>query len=250
MIGWAVAGMPRPVGSEFRQRRIMAESDRPGFDGRRDVIPWTVSVVETVGGVAMEARRFHAHAAIVATDLDGHTMSLQDVVAKTKTALADPAVKWSTVTVLACIVDGCDDPLPLWAHDPAGRGRRLANDSGECMPCRMRTVLACRECGMPDGGHWVDPVRRTVLEQDLCHGCMFWTERAEKGVEIVTGDGMMYSVGRAGVSPADCRGFGGRRFRVSFTSGEVVETDNLWSGGQVPAWFMDRLRPNAIVEAI
>jgi hypothetical protein len=48
----------------------------------------------------------------------------------------------------------------------------------------------------------------------------------------------------------DFYGHGGREFRIRLASGEVVNTNNLWHGGQIPERFWNRMPDNATFERI
>lgn len=237
MIGYDVHGFPRPVGSAFRQRTIWA-ARRYGDDSN---VPWMVSVVDTLAGPAIEARNHLDPKAIIATDLASHTTSVQDVIAKAKEQLDQSG--WTDYTVPVCGVSGCDNPRPMWASV-----RPNIQDGTECLWCQLRTVLACKECGAPDAGHYVQGVRERLLRDSLCFGCALWTDRLAAYDDKVWGaDGCMYGIGN-GRGPKEMRGYGGAAWIVTFTDGRAVETDDLWNGGEVPAWFRDRLPANATVE--
>jgi hypothetical protein len=146
---------------------------------------------------------------------------------------------WDEMTVRACDVAGCVRPLPMWQHS------RFPNKRSECLTCAVRTVLACRECGAPCHAQYDG--REQLLAAQICFGCHLWTRRIADGIEIVTPNWVMYSIG-SGTAPKNCRGHGGARCKVTFTDGRVVETNDLWNGGQIPEWFRDRVEPNATVE--
>ena len=43
------------------------------------------------------------------------------------------------------------------------------------------------------------------------------------------------------------RGFDGRRFKICFFDGRVVETTNLWCQGDIPEEFRKELKDNAVI---
>lgn len=235
MIGYSVNGFPRPVGSTFRQRQVSAErgwkDDHP--------VPWVVSVVDTLAGPVIEARNHLDPQAIIATEVNKHSV-MQDVIAKAKALLDEPG--WTDGTVLACGVEGCDRPRPMWA-------RRSHHRDRECLWCQLRTVLACKECGAPDDAEVVQPVREALLRDQLCHTCGIWTSRLDlnTATDAVFANGRMYSIGN-GRGPKSVHGFGGAEWVITFTDGRIVETDDLWDGGEVPEWFRDRFPTNATLE--
>lgn len=232
MIGSTVNHCPRPVGSTFRQRSIWAAGPR-GETNRG----WTVSVVDTIAGPIIEAHAHHEHSSIVATDAAHHSIA-PDVI-RQAVALLD-AGGWDPRTVQQCGVWDCENPVPMWMA-PVRRGAVTL----ECLTCSTRTVLACVECGAPDGARTTN--REQLLADSVCFGCGYWRTLAETP-GVVTADWHRYEIGddRPGLSGSS-RGFGGRRFVVRFDDGRVVETSNLWTQGIVPEWFRDRVTPNAAV---
>lgn len=230
-----LTGLPRPVGSKFRQREVFAQF---GFGSEARHVPWIVSVVDSLAGPSVEAKAHSGCGAVVMTDVSTHgRYEILDVLAKTLELLA--ADGWKQRTVEACDVSGCDNPLPMWLS-----GKRHY-DTRECLACSMRTVLECRECGVPDTAHSMN--REHLLRESLCFTCEVWTVRLAEPPEIITEDGGYYAIGN-GRGPKSAKGFGGAEWTITFTDGRVVQTDDLWSGGQVPDWFRDRFPANAAVE--
>lgn len=236
MISRTTNGCPRPVGSTFRQREVWAEhSDATG----KRCVPWVVSVAETKGGEAVEAKRHHATNTIVAIGPREHS-ALEDVLAKTL-ELLDANDGWRHREVESCEIDGCHRPLPMWAHF----SRTTPGQKRECLVCATRTVLACSECGMPDDVEVTN--RERLLADSLCFGCSMWRDRLAGPPEVVAQDWTFYGIGD-GRGPKEMRGHAGAEFVVTFTDGRRVETDDLWNGGVIPEWFRDRFTPNASVK--
>lgn len=248
MIGWHTGGLPRPVGSKFRQREVWAEDpSRYGHPDADHTLPWVVSVVETRGGLAIEAwLHLRDGEAIVATDPDKHER-LHNVLARAMALLQEDDGKWRERKVQECRVPGCGNPVPMWSG-----GLRQEQGGYECMPCSLRTVQACRECGMPDLATYFASQRERVLAAGLCPTCDFWTLKLGREGLVIAEDWHVYHVG-GGRSwpgmPSSCKGFGGHKFLVTFSDGREVRTDDLWSNGVIPEWFWDRFTPNARVES-
>lgn len=241
MIGYSITGFPRPVGSEFRYRSVFAERS---FRGDDHPVPWVVSVVDTLAGPVIEAHNHVDAQAIVATEVDKHsTFGMQDVIAKARDLLDKDG--WTMAVVPVCSVAGCDRGRSMWTIS----GRGIYSDQ-ECLWCEMRTVLACKECGAPDDAQVMQSVREALLRDQLCHTCGIWTARLElnEAKNAVFAKGRMYTIGD-GRGPKEVHGFAGAEWVITFTDGRVVETDDLWDGGEVPEWFRDRFPVNATVEA-
>lgn len=234
-VGHRITGLPRPVGSEFRQRRVYA-AESYGSDHK---VSWVVSVVDTAQGPMVEMRKAVAFASIVALALPHFGTGRDDLLTQVK-ALLDVEDGWKVETVRECGVKGCTNPQPMWHN-----GWR---NSGECLTCEMRTVLACVLCGAPDSGHWNTSTRERMLAEQVCFLCDSWLRRADEyngtSKQVITHEFQHYVIGPGG-GPASCKGFGGAKWVVTFDDGRVVETDDLWQQGEVPAWLRDRFTPNA-----
>lgn len=236
-ISWSsVTGFPIPVGATFRQRQIMAKDPMRYSSPDNRPIPWAVSVVDTLRGPMVEMHRAHCATSIVATDLPRHTLWHDDDVLALTSVVLDDTDGWKSCVAKACIV-GCGRAVPMHAT-------HWRNGSGECVQCSTRTLEACPECGAPDELHYIG--REKLLADGLCFHCNHWASRIAKPPEVITPTFEVYGIGK-GTGPASCKGFGGRKFVVAFFDGRVVNTDDLWSGGQIPEWFHDRFTPNADV---
>lgn len=236
MIGPRCNGMPRPVGSTFRQRTLWAEDPE---DGRHK--QWIVSAVDTLKGPVVEIRKHHAQFAFVASDLEHHS-AISNLFVQVRDALTD-VDGWTDQTVKPCSVNGCDRPLPLWEHyQPSWK-------NGECYECSVRTVLACALCDAPDSWHYTN--REAGLASGLCFSCFLWVQRADNP-EIVTPDYGVYSIRSVGSAsiPRSSKGFAGAKWVVHFDDGREVRTDDLWCGGFIPEWLRCRFTPNATVTPV
>lgn len=77
--------------------------------------------------------------------------------------------------------------------------------------------------------------------QHICFSCNFWREKLsiKDDPSVFRINGGHYCLGGEG-------GFGGRKFSIKrVDSGKVIETNKLWSQGEIPTHFRDRLPDNA-----
>ena len=89
--------------------------------------------------------------------------------------------------------------------------------------------------------------RDSLVKKNMCFGCDIWDERSKHqnndNVMIVNGD--WYTVG-----PEDknnkMRGFGGRKF-VFVKNGKMVESTNVWFGGEIPQIWKSKIKDNASI---
>lgn len=103
----------------------------------------------------------------------------------------------------------------------------------------------CQECGL-----WIEYGGFAGMERErapiaFCWDCKFWLARIPlDGKHFVAegSDGLpyYYSLGPHAI-PSSHNGFGGAWHTVTFNDGRVVETCDLWFGGDVPERFRDRL---------
>ncbi len=83
--------------------------------------------------------------------------------------------------------------------------------------------------------------------ENNCYDCSFWLVKVNyphymvRHQVIISGHHYMWYAETAGF----IRGFGGRRFKIQFLDGRIVETNNLWHNGQVPERFRSMLPDNA-----
>jgi hypothetical protein len=102
---------------------------------------------------------------------------------------------------------------------------------------------SCSKCG---GVVSLSFYHREELEKNkMCFSCHCWHSRIKLKSNQVIIDGALYSIGRENMRRAHS-GFGGRRFRIKrFESDEIIETTNLWFGGDVPDRFHNDFPDNA-----
>ena len=131
--------------------------------------------------------------------------------------------------------------IATWAHDP----RKAFSHEDRCGECGKWV-----EYGGMAG--YLGNVRR-----EFCWYCNQWLQRVadytapdphHKRAVIDTARGRsIYQIGTA-TRPSSHNGFGGTWFTILFDDGTVVKTCDLWSGGEVPERFHDRLPVNAKME--
>lgn len=128
--------------------------------------------------------------------------------------------------------------IATWAHDP----RKAFSHEDRC-----------RECGK-----WVEYGGMAGYEGDVsrefCWDCDLWLRRVadyakpdprHDRVVIDKGNGrFIYTIGRA-TRPSSHNGFGGSWFTILFDDGTERKVCDLWSGGEVPERFRDRIHTNA-----
>lgn len=121
----------------------------------------------------------------------------------------------------------------------------------------------CGECGLliEYGGYIGFEAERAPLP--FCWDCQFWVSRVaevragtrrgvgRQGTPVVVDrlhgqDHVFVGIGQSR-TPSSHNGYGGSWFTLTFTDGRVVETCDLWNGGQVPERFRDRLPVTATV---
>lgn len=109
-------------------------------------------------------------------------------------------------------------------------------------------MVTCTECGKTEALRWTEEMNAELRERQMCFTDAYWARMSDVSQRVVTYDFQHFVIGDEG-SRSYMRGFGGRRFRVTFHDGEVVWTTNLWGQGQVPEHWRDRFEPNAKVES-
>jgi len=80
-----------------------------------------------------------------------------------------------------------------------------------------------------------------------CFDCSFWLGKTDypdymkNHQVIINGEHYMAYAETDGL----VRGFGGRRFRIQFFDGRIIDTNNLWGQGPIPERFRSMLPDNA-----
>lgn len=72
----------------------------------------------------------------------------------------------------------------------------------------------------------------------------FWQRIVNRAADprSFVANGHSYWIGESTDYP---KGFGGRRWRITFLDGRIVECDSLWHQGEIPAEWRERLPDNA-----
>lgn len=96
--------------------------------------------------------------------------------------------------------------------------------------CDAGSYMKCRESDL-------------MRETGYCFGCALWELRARTGQALVI-EGNVYGLG-GNTKPGQFNGMGGRWFDIEYFDGKQVRTCDLWSGGQIPERFRDRIPDTA-----
>lgn len=102
----------------------------------------------------------------------------------------------------------------------------------------------CVECGKEETRRYLGDRMRA---KRLCFSCNFWMRHVNNAEHPMSTriDNYHYLIGTEPERPGSLHGFGGREFTIIFNDGKVVVTHNLWSQGEIPERFRDRLPNNA-----
>ena len=114
--------------------------------------------------------------------------------------------------------------------------------------------MDCMKCGKTDvNTDYMEPEKSEMIAASLCFHCHYWTERIQRThvkTQVVV-KGVVYQIGPESANSGHAfRGHGGRRFKIKFFDGRVIETTNLWVNGDVPPHFRDDIPDNADFEEI
>jgi hypothetical protein len=111
--------------------------------------------------------------------------------------------------------------------------------------------MKCKECGKVENLENFSHDQQAVLSRrGLCCACNQWYDiavqsRMEPGRSLRFKGNCFYVSPALDVKPHQ-KGFGGRMWRVKFSDGRKLESDNLWHQGAIPQSFRDRLPDNVI----
>lgn len=87
---------------------------------------------------------------------------------------------------------------------------------------------------------------KDLIQTKTCFTCNHWLEKAKYPNRGLVIDGNYYTHRGLQKTEARHRGFGGVFWKIKMKkSGEVVETNDLWHGGDIPERFRDVLADNA-----
>jgi DNA-directed RNA polymerase subunit RPC12/RpoP len=107
----------------------------------------------------------------------------------------------------------------------------------------MDRIYTCPSCGKSFE-------RRHTPESYIgnnCFDCSFWLEKTDypdymKTHQVII-DGQHYLFHE---TDSFIKGFGGRRFKIQFFDGRIIETNNLWFQGEIPDQFRSIFPDNAV----
>lgn len=87
------------------------------------------------------------------------------------------------------------------------------------------------------------PEKKRMDRDGLCFECAFWSLRAESENPTVI-NGCFYTPGNR--TSGSMRGMAGRRFDIEYIKdGRRITTFDLWSGGQIPEDWRDKIPDTA-----
>lgn len=95
----------------------------------------------------------------------------------------------------------------------------------------------------PDGTSTRYDVEIRVTER-VHHNDDYWGAGFDPAREVIVNN-VHYMLGTTG-GPNSMRGFGGRRWRIQFHDGRLIETTDLWYQGTIPPKWRERYPDNAI----
>lgn len=104
----------------------------------------------------------------------------------------------------------------------------------------------CSICGEVYSTYFMEPMRKRLIEKNICFTCNHWEEWAEKkdNPRIARIDHNHYYIESESAGKL-FRGFAGHRFKILFNDGREVVTTNLWHQGEIPEHFWEKLPDNA-----
>ena len=102
----------------------------------------------------------------------------------------------------------------------------------------------CKECGGLVKTTFSN--NEKMIQRNVCFSCNFWFNIIDDIDNKLVIDGTVYVFHeRAEAHTVAFLGHGGREFTIETNDGKVLSTNNLWSNGNVPDKFRDRIKDNA-----
>jgi hypothetical protein len=139
----------------------------------------------------------------------------------------------------------------VWEVDHTGhrwRGSRphKAREDAEAELARIIGMPACVECGDTVGlaEEWRSDAAE-IIAAGMCSTCFFWHQLLAADDGIVIRGRHYKDGGRRRGAPSHCLGFGGTEYRIRMHDGREISSNNLWTQGDIPEHFRDRLQDNA-----
>ena len=108
-------------------------------------------------------------------------------------------------------------------------------------------IYLCKKCGKLETAKYNEPHKTQMLEDDTCFSCNYWKQLAAKvdPARLII-NGHVYGDGgnQPNAKRTDFLGFAGHVWKID-RDGKVWETNNLWSGSDVPQEFAHLFPDNA-----
>ena len=120
-------------------------------------------------------------------------------------------------------------------------------------------IVECKICGGKEHATYGPEVKGGMEKRSLCFHCYIWTRRIEFLAEYPQNypviEGKLYKIGDYDKDEyfkthPQFLGFGGAGFEITFNSGEVFVTHDLYALGVVPPAFSAQLPNNATLRSI
>lgn len=125
---------------------------------------------------------------------------------------------------------------------------------------RNGILPSCRRCSRPFSTKtWCKPYPEVLTRENLCFSCYHWMNEAipkygQPGKVVIGRNVYSFDPKRPMVAirnDGQFYGHGGREFHIKLkATGEIVKTNNLWHGGQIPDRFAEEMPDNATFEQI
>jgi hypothetical protein len=108
----------------------------------------------------------------------------------------------------------------------------------------------CKTCGEEIWLTFGEELNKTLSDSQHCFNCNLWEEKLEEiktdNKYFVAKGSLYWDAGLRSPSSMGTRGFGGSIFYIKHNDGRRVKTDNLWHGGEISLFWVDRF-PNTAV---
>ncbi len=103
--------------------------------------------------------------------------------------------------------------------------------------------LICKECGERELAHYFEKCRKQLIAKVMCFSCDHFDGFLHRqGDRVFAHNGHVYTIGSG---KGYMKGFGGRKFKVTWPDGTEIEGNDLWHGGDIPEHFHERFKTRA-----